>query len=373
MKWLGDLKISVKLLSGFILVASFVAILGVVGIMKLKAMDDANTVMYEVNTAPLSQISDVAIAFQRTRVNLRNMILSGSDAENAKNAATIKDLDVKVNTGLAEFEKTIKSDDVRKDFSDLKDAVVKYEPIKERIISLTAAHKNAEASSLLQDSGTAVIARTVDEKIQNMMDLKVRTAKERLDANTTAVKSAIGVMTILIAAGVLLALALGIFISRIISVPLKKSVELANALALGDTSQRIDVERKDEVGQLASAMNTMAENFQASASVAEKVASGDLSAKVNVLSDKDVLGKSLNSMVATLNEVVAETKGLTKASVEGRLDTRGDAAKFGGGFKEIVSGINETLDAVIVLGLAAGEDTAGEGAAQYGQNAHVRA
>jgi methyl-accepting chemotaxis protein len=38
---------------------------------------------------------------------------------------------------------------------------------------------------------------------------------------------------------------------------------------------------------------------------------------------------------------------LAKAGVEGRLTTRGNAGNFKGGYKEIVQGVNETLDAVI--------------------------
>jgi hypothetical protein len=38
---------------------------------------------------------------------------------------------------------------------------------------------------------------------------------------------------------------------------------------------------------------------------------------------------------------------LAKAGVEGRLTTRGNASNFKGGYKEIVQGVNETLDAVI--------------------------
>ncbi|WP_435050987.1 methyl-accepting chemotaxis protein [Candidatus Magnetobacterium casense] len=38
---------------------------------------------------------------------------------------------------------------------------------------------------------------------------------------------------------------------------------------------------------------------------------------------------------------------LTKAAVEGRLATRGNAEKFNGGYREIVTGVNKTLDAVI--------------------------
>jgi methyl-accepting chemotaxis protein len=44
---------------------------------------------------------------------------------------------------------------------------------------------------------------------------------------------------------------------------------------------------------------------------------------------------------------VNEAKTLTTAALEGRLSTRGDAHKFQGGYRDIVQGVNDTLDAVI--------------------------
>ncbi len=45
--------------------------------------------------------------------------------------------------------------------------------------------------------------------------------------------------------------------------------------------------------------------------------------------------------------LVAETGMLSKAAVEGKLETRGDSSKFEGGYRDIVQGVNATLDAVI--------------------------
>ncbi|KJU82977.1 methyl-accepting chemotaxis sensory transducer, partial [Candidatus Magnetobacterium bavaricum] len=79
----------------------------------------------------------------------------------------------------------------------------------------------------------------------------------------------------------------------------------------------------------------------------EKIAAGDLSVEVKTRSDKDIMSKSMLSVVETLRSLVAEAAMLTKAAVDGRLATRGNAGKFNGGYREIVDGVNKTLDAVI--------------------------
>jgi two-component system chemotaxis sensor kinase CheA len=44
---------------------------------------------------------------------------------------------------------------------------------------------------------------------------------------------------------------------------------------------------------------------------------------------------------------IGEATELSKAAVEGKLATRGDAARFQGSYREIIDGVNQTLDAVV--------------------------
>ena len=45
--------------------------------------------------------------------------------------------------------------------------------------------------------------------------------------------------------------------------------------------------------------------------------------------------------------LIGDVNMLSRAAVEGKLDTRADAAKHQGDFRTIVEGVNDTLDAVI--------------------------
>ncbi|MBF0498477.1 MAG: chemotaxis protein, partial [Deltaproteobacteria bacterium] len=63
--------------------------------------------------------------------------------------------------------------------------------------------------------------------------------------------------------------------------------------------------------------------------------------------DFNTIKNNLNRCIDAVNGLVAEAAMLSKAAVEGRLETRGDPSKFGGDFGKIVKGVNETLDAVI--------------------------
>jgi methyl-accepting chemotaxis protein len=129
--------------------------------------------------------------------------------------------------------------------------------------------------------------------------------------------------------------------------PLEKMARVADQLAAGDISQSIDYRSKDETGNLAEAFRNMIVASKAKAEVAEQIARGNLAVQVPVASDMDLLGKAMTSMRDSIGALVTEANMLTQAAVEGKLTTRGDASKFQGGYREIIRGVNDTLDAVI--------------------------
>jgi len=56
---------------------------------------------------------------------------------------------------------------------------------------------------------------------------------------------------------------------------------------------------------------------------------------------------ALNHCVSAVKELAEDANMLSRAAVEGKLDTRADASKHEGDYRKIVQGVNDTLDAVI--------------------------
>ena len=118
-------------------------------------------------------------------------------------------------------------------------------------------------------------------------------------------------------------------------------------LALGDLSTNREVTRKDEIGQLSQSIQDLQASLRGKTESAKAIAKGDLSTEVPIASDADVLGQALGEACTALRGLVAEAGMLSHAAVDGKLATRGNAEKFQGGYREIVQGVNDTLDAVI--------------------------
>jgi methyl-accepting chemotaxis protein len=83
--------------------------------------------------------------------------------------------------------------------------------------------------------------------------------------------------------------------------------------------------------------------------VVSAAADGDFSKEVPDFGQDAVgqLASGIRSMIGNVQSVVDETKKLIDAAQQGRLDERGDADGFRGGYREMVAGFNATLDAIM--------------------------
>ncbi len=86
-----------------------------------------------------------------------------------------------------------------------------------------------------------------------------------------------------------------------------------------------------------------------SAEYVDRISKGDIPPRItdNYNGDFNEIKNNLNTCIDAVNALVADAGLLTKAAVEGKLATRADASKHQGGYRKIVQGVNETLDAVI--------------------------
>jgi methyl-accepting chemotaxis protein len=180
-------------------------------------------------------------------------------------------------------------------------------------------------------------------------------SKINLVAMTEGVEGNLGyvskTMIMLIGGLVLLlvvALAFFIPIIRNITKSIHKVVGIIGEMNKGHFSERLEIDQKDEMGMMAHEINTYLENMQKYlVENLDKLSRGDMDTNIIIADDKDEMGPALKKTRDSISALIDETEILIQAAIEGKLDTRGDAGKFEGGYKGIVQGVNATLDAVI--------------------------
>ncbi len=81
----------------------------------------------------------------------------------------------------------------------------------------------------------------------------------------------------------------------------------------------------------------------------DRISKGDIPAKITdeYKGDFNEIKNNLNQCIDAVHALITDANTLSRAAVEGRLDTRADASRHQGDFRAIVQGVNDTLDAVI--------------------------
>ncbi|PYY14222.1 MAG: hypothetical protein DMG61_10645 [Acidobacteria bacterium] len=96
----------------------------------------------------------------------------------------------------------------------------------------------------------------------------------------------------------------------------------------GDLDQKIDLDRKDEVGELSKTFNKMIAYLKEMAGVSEAIAGGDLTFQVQPRSHSDTLGKAFSEMTIGLRQLVRSV--------------RESASQVAGGSTEVASASDES-------------------------------
>ena len=148
---------------------------------------------------------------------------------------------------------------------------------------------------------------------------------------------------------VFLAFVFGIIVSKIITKSLSKISFLINEIDKGHLKERIEIFSKDELGRMAEATNQLADDLDKFVvGSMKRISQGDFKFEIPQSDSKSEISPAINGTTRTLQGLKKETDALTKYCIEGKLSERGNLNKFNGGYKEIVQGLNNILDAVVL-------------------------
>jgi methyl-accepting chemotaxis protein len=154
----------------------------------------------------------------------------------------------------------------------------------------------------------------------------------------------------LIIVGIIILLILFFIISRIfkkIISQLNKVLEMAKELAKGHLKARSNVDSIDEVGLMAKTIDGMAQSLDEFATKLTNIANGDVSVTSKAFDSEDALAPALNAISSSLKDLIEQVNNLIEAALNGELAKRADENQFKGGYKEIIHGMNSTLDVMI--------------------------
>jgi len=309
LSWFNNLRMGVKLISSFILMAVISAIVGVFGISYLNTISQADAKMYNNMTVPISQLADIATAFQRVRVNLRDSILAATPEEAKQYADTVTTLSNEIRTLSSDYEKTILSQEMQDLFNEFTAAETAFAADQAQVLALAQAGKPDEALAALRAAFQR--AKDVENALDKMQTMKVEQASTTMTENTATASQATTVMIVIIVVGVLMGVGLGAVIANSITTPLGIVVGIANGLSVGELAREVSDavkdqvrKRQDEIGDIGKSFDKLINYMQEMGNAANTIAENDLTTQVTAKSQKDELGNAFATMITNLRQSV---------------------------------------------------------------------
>ncbi len=189
------------------------------------------------------------------------------------------------------LRKTIRSEEDTKNLANVEQAAEGYKKAMNEFLALWL--KNEDISKKRTEVGNTVTAEAREVSVAGM-EGTTKISTETVVALTTAST----VMLVGLIVAVILGCLIAFFITRAITKPIFMGVKFAETVADGDLTKTLDITQKDEIGQLASALNTMVDKLK------EVVASVQ-AASDNVASGSQELSASSEEMSQGATEQAA--------------------------------------------------------------------
>jgi methyl-accepting chemotaxis protein len=318
MNWLTEMKVSTKLISGFLIVAFIGALIGAIGILKSSEINDMATQMYQ-QTVGLKHSSEANIQFMAVGRAVRSAILSSTEDERARHLRDAEQRLANTRKELKEAETLFITPAGKAITTDTVAAFAAYEVgIRDLTTLLRAeplAQKSASTSQLavlspLGDKADDLMSKMVDRKNADAAELDELTNAAEITIRYTLITLTIG--------GVLMGILIGVVISRNLTRQLggepSYASSIATSVAAGDLTVDIQTRPNDGTSLLA-ALKTMQDSLSkivgdvrsgtdTIATASSQIAAGNM----DLSSRTEQQASSLEETAASMEELTSTVK-----------------------------------------------------------------
>jgi methyl-accepting chemotaxis protein len=346
-KWFNSLKVRKKILGVFSLLIIFTVIIGYTGILNLNKISKEDKKMYEEITVPLADLDVISTNFQIVRSLFRDMLLNNDPSELSRLIEKRKESSKLISEAAAKLEKTLNSNKEKQLFEELQnnrnDLLTKVKNFE----SMISSGNHNDALAYLNNKVENAMNRE-EMFVKKMVDNNIEEGKNISADNTGMAYSSIKFMILIIIVSFIAAILLAYIFYISIVHPLDKTGNLVKEMGNGHLNNRLNLNRNDEFGMMASAMDKFADHLQFNiVSNMKKISDGDFNVDIVAKDNNDEITPALNNIAFTLNGLKRETDLMTEAFTVGKTDYRGDSGKFNGGYKEIVDEFNNTVSQIV--------------------------
>lgn len=260
MKKLLELKISAKIILGFTFVIILTLLIGTIAFNSLGNINDGVQSMYRKDLLPIRYLSEARRELLTIRGDVYRYIATVNAAEYATIEKSISSNFKALKESMVKYQDTGLTDEEKEEVKKFDSDISQYEA---DISSAISIQKTGDMNSaVIVINNTAMYRERAIIILNNLVDLHTKAAEENQLLSEKTYKNSSALMLSLILACILISIIITFVVTSSIRKPIAKSVKLADSIANGDLTSRIDYKKNDEIGELIQSLNVTAGSLQ---------------------------------------------------------------------------------------------------------------
>jgi len=342
-----NLKLVQKIQLAVFGIAAASTIIACTALFEMFRVEEQKQELNEAYFNPKNEIKELILNFKSIQYVGMKFSIDGFEASSQANIKYIEEKKKAVDEIFARLEKmeideTLKNEIVatNKVWREYKNGVI------DAVISAGLMNDKEMASVISTTSGEEIAAKLSGQfsQVEKHLDL----FGENLNAKIASELSGARWIIILgMGIGAIIAFVSLFKVAPTITKPILEFKKLIKNFSLGDYNAEIEIKSKDEFGEMQEMLIELRDAQREKIHAAQNISRG-VFVKVTPASDNDELAVCFNEEVDSLEMLTSEINSLVTATSHGDLVFRGASKKFSGGYKNLIEGLNKTLDSIIV-------------------------
>ncbi|MBA1381049.1 methyl-accepting chemotaxis protein [Pseudomonas brassicacearum] len=348
MKWFYDLRIATKLITSFLVVLALTAVMGVFSIIQLGQVNGTALDIRENWMPSMRAASGMRFFAASYRLKENRHIAADSDQERAGLEQEAEEAKKAFETRLGTYEKLLSSAEDRQLFETTRNDWATYLVTSKDLFALSRQNQTEQAMALLKGESKRQFDLVTGD-LQKLVELNAAGADVASAHGTKLYENARLSIIVVLAVALLVGLGLALFISRIISRPLKQAAAVAEQLAEGNLNAKIDGGSKDETGMVLNAMQNMVGKLSHIIGEVRNAADNLASASEEVSATAQSMSQATSEQAASVEETSASIEQMSASinqNTENAKVTDGMASKAA---KEATDGGESVQQTVVAM------------------------
>jgi len=304
-----NLKISTRLSGAFALLVLMLLGVTVAAMTQLAAMRSATAEITDNWLPSVEVVNAIDAQTAELRMIVLTHVMNTDAAEIAKIDKRLMDGRAKLVELRKQYERLISTPEEKKLYDEFAANWGKYIAVNDGALELSRKNQNDDARAIVEGESLRLYNAS-GEYLDKLVKMNNDGAEQARKASERTYNQARTTLVVVAVLAIALAIAAAVWLIRSITAPLARAVEVADRVSGGDLTAHIDVDSRDETGQLLGALQRMQQSLVRTVSVVRQNSESVASASAQIASGNNDLSARTEQQASALEETAASMEEL---------------------------------------------------------------